>query len=99
MLRVLAAVLGSILLPVGVSFFIVLRHRYWLSGVATVLCALGFFYLAWRADDVLGLDKIRDTREIVLPATALDAPDRAAPGPESSATEPAVPPSDEEHHP
>jgi hypothetical protein len=58
MLRALSAAFGALFLPVGVSFFFVLRHRHWLQGVGAVAAALGFFYVAWRAHDILGLDSI-----------------------------------------
>jgi hypothetical protein len=67
MLRVLCALFGTIFLPVGLSFFFVLHHRHWLEGVGAVLSSAGFFYLAWRGVDLLGMDEIHDTREIILP--------------------------------
>jgi hypothetical protein len=70
MLRVTSALFGTIFLPVGVSFFFVLKHQHWLEGVAAVVAALGFFYVAWRADDLLGLDEILNTADISLPAPA-----------------------------
>ena len=67
MLRMMSALFGSIFLPVGVSFFFVLKHRHWLEGVGAVIAALGFYYVAWRADDLLGLDEIINTADITLP--------------------------------
>jgi hypothetical protein len=67
MLRVTCALFGTIFLPVGISFFFVLHHRHWVEGIGAVLSSGGFFYLAWRGVDLLGMDDIRDTREIVLP--------------------------------
>jgi hypothetical protein len=67
MLRVTCALFGTIFLPVGLSFFFVLHHRHWVEGIGAVLSSAGFFYVAWRGVDLLGMDEIRDTRHIVLP--------------------------------
>jgi hypothetical protein len=67
MLRVMSALFGTIFLPIGMSFFFVLRHRYWMQGIGAVLASGGFFYVAYRAEDILALDAIPDTREILLP--------------------------------
>ena len=84
----MAALFGTIFLPVGISFFFVLKHHYWLEGIGAVLASLGFFYVARRADDILGMNEIQDTREIsladVLPQTIER---RDTDGPPSSDTE------------
>ncbi|MDE3127503.1 MAG: hypothetical protein KGL38_05825 [Gemmatimonadota bacterium] len=58
MLRATSALFGVFFLPVGLSFFFVLRHRHWPEGVGAVLASLAFFYVAWKADDILGLERI-----------------------------------------
>ena len=58
MLRSLSALFGIFFLPVGISFFFVLHHRHWLQGVGAVAASLAFLYVAWKADDILGLDDI-----------------------------------------
>ncbi len=67
MLRATAALFGTIFLPLGISFFFVLHHRHWREGIGTVAAALGFLYVAWRANDLLGLDEIRNTAGMALP--------------------------------
>lgn len=86
MLRTLSALFGTIFLPVGISFFFVLRHRHWPEGVGSVLAALGFYYVAWRADDILGLDEISDGVELAFPD--LPSPPDEAPAPPSHDQEP-----------
>lgn len=66
-LRVTCALFGTIFLPVGISFFFLLHHRHWLQGVGAVAASLGFYYVAWRGSDLLGMDEIVDTSDIVLP--------------------------------
>jgi hypothetical protein len=91
MLRMMSALFGTIFLPVGISFFFVLHHRHWPEGLGAVVAALGFFYVAWRADDILGLDTIADTREISLPGLPPpgdDATGHAAPEPAPDAGDP-----------
>ncbi len=58
MLRATSAMFGILFLPVGLSFFFVLHHRHWPDGIGAVLASLGFFYVAWKAEDILGLEKI-----------------------------------------
>ncbi len=58
MLRATSAVFGAIFLPVGVSFFFILHHRHWMRGVGALAASFGFFYVAWRAYDILGLDGV-----------------------------------------
>lgn len=82
MLRAMSALFGAIFLPVGVSFFFILHHRHWMRGVGAVTASLGFFYVAWRAHDILGLDEI--------------GPDAGAPFPEF--TQPAGEPAGPSHH-
>lgn len=67
MLRVTCALFGTIFLPIGISFFFVLHHSHWLQGVGAVAAALGFYYVAWRGNDLLGMDEIVDTSDILLP--------------------------------
>lgn len=74
MLRATSALFGAIFLPVGVSFFFVLGHRHWPEGIVCVAAAVGFFYVAWRADAILGLDEIQNTADIVLPEPGPPAP-------------------------
>ncbi len=88
MLRAMSALFGTIFLPVGISFFFVLKHRHWPQGVGAVIAALGFYYVAWRADDILGLDEIPD-------ATVPPGPD--FPSPPDGAAPP--PPHDQEPQP
>ncbi|HEU4990368.1 MAG TPA: hypothetical protein VFT41_11335 [Gemmatimonadaceae bacterium] len=85
MLRALSALFGTIFLPIGISFFFVLRHAHWREGVGAVLASFAFFYVAWRANDILGLDDIGGATDVSLPTFAL--PPRDAP---------ATPPPDEE---
>jgi hypothetical protein len=86
MLRVTSAVFGAIFLPIGISFFFVLRHQHWPEGIGAVVASFGFFYVAWRADDILGLDEIRDTRGVVVPGLA--APPAVSPPVTPAAAEP-----------
>ncbi|HVB31737.1 MAG TPA: hypothetical protein VNE60_09460 [Gemmatimonadaceae bacterium] len=58
MLRTVSALFGTIFLPVGVSFLFVLRHAHWMEGCGAIVASLGFLYVAWRADDILGIDDI-----------------------------------------
>lgn len=58
MLRTASALFGAIFLPVGVSFLFVLRHAHWMEGCGAIAASLGFFYVAWRANDILGVDDI-----------------------------------------
>jgi len=95
MLRAMSALFGTIFLPVGISFFFVLKHQHWLEGLGAVVAALGFFYVAWRADDILGMDDIRNTLEISLP-DLLPHPDVPTPG---SDDDPGAPPHEPESHP
>ncbi|HEX8726837.1 MAG TPA: hypothetical protein VF737_15715 [Gemmatimonadaceae bacterium] len=87
MLRTLSALFGTIFLPVGISFFFVLKHRQWIQGVGAVLAALGFYYVAWRANDILGLDQIPGADEV--PPLDLPAPPGDAAPPSSQEQEPA----------
>ncbi len=80
MLRTMSALFGTIFLPVGISFFFVLKHRHWPEGVGAVLAALGFYYVAWHAEDILGLDEISDGDELVFPDLP-SPPDISAPPP------------------
>ncbi len=88
MLRATSALFGAIFLPVGVSFFFVLQHRHWPEGIVCVAAAFGFFYVAWRAEDILGFDEIANTADIVLPGAVAaltdDRPDADPPESESS---------------
>ncbi len=86
MLRTMSALFGTIFLPVGISFFFVLKHRHWPEGVGAVLAALGFYYVAWRAEDILGLDRISDGE--ALPFPDLPSPSNDAPAPPSHDQEP-----------
>jgi hypothetical protein len=58
MLRAASALFGVFFLPVGISFFFVLRHRHWMEGIGAVAASLGFLYVAWKADDILGFEAI-----------------------------------------
>jgi hypothetical protein len=76
MLRATAALFGTVFLPVGISFFFILDHRYWRSGVAAVLCSAGFYYIAWRAHDLPGIDEISNTHDVAVPDFPTDSPTR-----------------------
>ena len=78
MLRTMSALFGSIFLPVGISFFFVLKHQHRMQGVGAVLAALGFYYVAWRAEDLLALDRIPDTVELPYPDIASPPDDPTA---------------------
>ena len=93
MLRTVSALFGTIFLPVGISFFFVLKHQHWVEGVGAVLAALGFYYVAWRADDLLGLDRISDGDALPLPG-ASSRPDLPSPPDDA----PAPSPRDQEPH-
>jgi hypothetical protein len=67
MLRAVSALFGTIFLPVGISFFFVLHRQHWPQGVAAVLASFGFYYVAWRADSILGMEDIVDTSGVALP--------------------------------
>lgn len=58
MLRATGALFGVFFLPVGLSFFFVLHHRHWREGIGAVAASLAFLYVAWKADDILGLEAI-----------------------------------------
>lgn len=90
MLRASCALFGTIFLPVGISFFFVLRHRHWMDGVGCVAAAVGFYYVAWRAPDMLGMDEIRNTADIVLPdlPPITRSPEPPEPNPSDQAPQP-----------
>ena len=73
MLRATSALFGVLFLPIGLSFFFVLHHRHWPEGVGAVAASLGFFYVAWKSDDILGLEEIdsgpdlRDIQSLIPP--------------------------------
>ncbi|HEY5220069.1 MAG TPA: hypothetical protein VIJ16_09695 [Gemmatimonadaceae bacterium] len=66
-LSALSAAFGVIFLPIGVSLLFLFHHREWMRGVGAIASALGFFYVAWRANDILGLGDIPDTATFVMP--------------------------------
>lgn len=67
MLRATSALFGAVFLPVGVSFFFVLHRQHWMRGAGAVAAALGFFYVAWRGYDILGLDNVGPGTGVPLP--------------------------------
>jgi hypothetical protein len=67
MVRAFSAMFGAIFLPIGVSLLFLFHHREWMRGVGAIASAFAFFYVAWRANDILGLEDIPETTPFVMP--------------------------------
>lgn len=91
MLRAASALFGMIFLPVGLTFLFAFHHRHWMDGLGAIAAALGFFYVAWRAPDLLGLDDVAPTTERSLAefiASAQAPPSAPPPDPTVDPQEP-----------
>lgn len=63
MVRATSALFGTVFLPVGLTFLFAFHHRHWLDGLGAIAAALGFFFVAWRGPDLLGLDDLAPATE------------------------------------
>ncbi|HUX33460.1 MAG TPA: hypothetical protein VMV51_06265 [Gemmatimonadaceae bacterium] len=91
MLRAASALFGTIFLPVGLTFLFAFHHRHWMDGLGALAAALGFFFVAWRGPDLLGLDDR-------APATERSLAEFIASAQAPPTAQPSDPPVDQQEH-